>query len=191
LAEEACDPESVGGAESEYFYQRGADEGLSLVGLEGPTHALDGQLYGILTTSEDLSIEQEVELCCRAESIALLSFESVLGESEIVAAWKRGVEGDLRDRLGDQGAVCEDGEGVVAWALSSGFSTVVIVTPPVGPQRARVSQIARRLSEHGVVCRWYSRQWDRELFPLADRGFFPFWERIRKRFQRHGSLLGV
>ena len=33
--------------------------------------------------------------------------------------------------------------------------------------------------EAGIPIHWRCRAWDREHFPHATRGYFPFWERIR------------
>lgn len=191
LAEGTFDVESVDGAELKGSHQQGAPFSLNHGDISGWSSVRPDQPYGIVTTSEDLSVDQITELTSETQAIAILSFQPVLGESDRVVSWKRGAEGDLRNRLGSQGTVCESGDGVVDWALSIGLARVVIVMPAVGSQRDAVVQVARRLSDHGVACFWYLRPWDRELLPLADRGFFPFWERVRKRIERRGALIGV
>ncbi len=39
--------------------------------------------------------------------------------------------------------------------------------------------IESALAKVGIPMHWRRRAWDREHFPHATRGYFPFWERIR------------
>jgi deoxyribodipyrimidine photo-lyase len=141
---------------------------------------------GVLTSSEDLSVECDEELASRAQSVALLRFKSLHGESGLVTRFVQEVESDACSRWGARGVAGT--EEVVAWAKDKKLSYVVIVAPAVGSDESRMAEAAKGLEQSGVVCSFYRRKWDRELYGLADRGFFPFWERVKKRIEREDPL---
>ena len=77
---------------------------------------------------------------------------------------------------------------VASWAAAQGCKRIVVVMPPVGPNRTRALELMRLLSAQGIQCSVYQRKWDAELHGLADKGFFPFWERVKKRIGKRDSL---
>jgi hypothetical protein len=154
---------------------------------------LPGQGYGVLTTSEDLSVECDERLFSRARACALLHFHNELGESQLVETFARASDEDALTRVGSRGRGVSGVSDVLAWCHAEQLSKVVIVQPPIGPNAPRVHQIAQALREQGIECFLYRCEWDRHLFELADKGFFPFWERVKKRIQRgepifHGKM---
>jgi deoxyribodipyrimidine photo-lyase len=163
--------------------------------------ALPREPYGVVTTTDDLSIEQEVSLCNGARSVAVLatkagSHRELCGGSELVALFNRGSETDAVVRLGSLGRYVErDGErdsecddDLCAWARESAVKTVVFVAPGIGPNRDAAHRASTFLRGQGIECLWYRRTWDAELHGLADRGFFPFWERVKKRIEARDPL---
>lgn len=151
--------------------------------------AVPSEPYGVLTTGEDLSVEQNPEIASRAVAIAVLESDWIYGESKLVADFSCAAERDAVQRLCKSGGVgVTDSEGVVSWAETHRLSRVVIVAPAVGPNVERVARIVRALEDEGIEPLWYQRPWDSHLHGLADKGFFPFWERVKKRIERGDPL---
>jgi deoxyribodipyrimidine photo-lyase len=144
--------------------------------------------YGVLTTSEDLSIEVMPQLFERAHAAALWRSQSCLGESELVVEFVRGAEEDSLHRVGSRGVGVGNVAEVIAWVRASKLTHVVLVAPPVGPLRQPIEEMESQLSEQGIGCSFYRCAWDARLHPLAARGFFPFWERV-KGLIREGEAL--
>jgi deoxyribodipyrimidine photo-lyase len=144
--------------------------------------------YGVLTTGDDLSVEQDQPLMSQARSIALLRFHKQQQESEIVEAFAQAADADALLRFGARGRAIEAPSDALAWSQSEQLSRVVIVRPPVGPNSTKTDELAKALEQAGVECFWYQRSWDRQLYELAEKGFFPFWERVKKRIQKGDPL---
>jgi deoxyribodipyrimidine photo-lyase len=144
--------------------------------------------YGVITTSEDLAVERDRELMKEASAVGLLRADFLHQESELVSGFVRGVEEDFLGRLGARGVGISTPGEVAAWAKAQQCEKVVIVAPAVGPESKRIEQVAEQLVEHGVQCVWYQSEWDAQLHRLADKGFFPFWERVKKRIGRGEAL---
>jgi hypothetical protein len=65
------------------------------------------------------------------------------------------------------------------WARARQLRVVVAYRPFIGPWLAEALAIESALAKVGITVHWRRRSWDKELFPHATRGYFPFWERIR------------
>ncbi|MFZ9855852.1 MAG: DNA photolyase FAD-binding protein, partial [Limisphaerales bacterium] len=63
-----------------------------------------------------------------------------------------------------------------------GCQRLVTVAPAVGPLADEMPRIQECLQARGIALLRVRRRWDSELWPLAAKGFFPFWERVRARF---------
>lgn len=168
-----------------------AAEGPGLQGLEYT--GLPQEPYGVVTTSDDLSVEQEAALFQGARSVGVLGGLGVDRhangrESELVATFQYHSEQDALERLGALGRYLESEDEIIGWAREIGVQQVVFVVPGVGFKRAVASSAWRCLVAQGISCVWYQRDWDAGLQRLADRGFFPFWERIKKRIDSHDPL---
>ncbi|MFM7103015.1 MAG: hypothetical protein ACKO3N_17820, partial [Verrucomicrobiota bacterium] len=57
----------------------------------------------------------------------------------------------------------------------------VAMRPAVGPLGEAVPGLERALAGAGLEVRWCRRSWDERWWPLAEAGFFPFWEKVRPR----------
>jgi deoxyribodipyrimidine photo-lyase len=144
--------------------------------------------YGVLTTGDDLSVECDDQLMSGASSVAVLQFRKVHDESGLVEAFAQGCEDDAIRRLGQRGSGAHGVSEILSWSEAQRLSRVVIVQPPVGPASSRVLEAAKALTERGVQCAYYRSEWDRQLHELADKGFFPFWERVKKRIHRGETI---
>lgn len=144
--------------------------------------------YGVLTTSEDLSVESDKLLMSRANSVAVLKFVREHDESSCVEDFARGGGIDALKRLGARGREINEISQTGSWIKNDGLSHVVIVDPPVGPNSVKVQEAAKILTDNGVKCSYYRSPWDLKLYELADKGFFPFWERVKKRIEQQEPL---
>jgi deoxyribodipyrimidine photo-lyase len=69
---------------------------------------------------------------------------------------------------------------LVGWALDHKLRSVVAYRPLVGPWADEGRAVERALAAAGITLEWKRRQWDTAWFPHADRGYFPFWERVKR-----------
>lgn len=149
---------------------------------------LPEETYKVVTTDEDLSFELEGDSIRRAQGVTLLSYRPEHNESALVTEFVRDLECDAQQRFGAEEMTAQGEPEVVSWAVAQGCKSIVVVMPPVGPNRTRALELMRLLSAQGLQCSMYQRHWDAELHGLADKGFFPFWERVKKRIGRRDSL---
>jgi deoxyribodipyrimidine photo-lyase len=141
-------------------------------GCGGPT--------GLLLTREDLSPEIGALSGLRAEAVLVLGTPATgaITRDAKVEAWDsralRDVAARAQAHFGVPVDVVEGGvatEVVPAWKASRGLGTVVGYQPPVGLVRDALQGLSGE-----VGFSWYTREWDRDLWPHASRGFFPFWQ---------------
>ena len=69
---------------------------------------------------------------------------------------------------------------LVAWAQQQNLKRVEAYRPFVGPWLDEGLAIEHELSAAGIAMTWRRRAWDSELFPFAGRGYFPFWEQVKR-----------
>jgi deoxyribodipyrimidine photo-lyase len=144
--------------------------------------------FHLITTSEDLSFEGEPRLISGAKEIALLRHPYRLNESDLVRRFIGGAEADALSRWGASSKGYHSTDELLLSLRASAATKVAIVAPAVGPYSVPLRAISRELIAAGVGVVWYRRAWDKQLFELADRGFFPFWERVKKRISRGEAL---
>ncbi len=154
----------------------------------GPRRELPPHEYGVLTTGDDLSVKQDPCVMNAARAVGILRFAQRYEEAESVAAFAKSSEEDALRRLGEKGTGIEEPAQVRTWLEAKKLSVLVIVEPPVGANRERAREVASLLTQCGTECYWYQCEWDRQLYELADKGFFPFWERVKKRIQRGDAI---
>lgn len=134
----------------------------------------------VVVTAEDLSIEQERERLKRVQAIALLAPYPGSDRSPHVHSYLARAMDDATCRLSEWvGAervtrVAHE-EELGSWIKSLNGLPVVTVPPCTGPESAWLYPL-QRLSPGCIA---FLRSWDCELYPLATKGFFPFWERAR------------
>jgi deoxyribodipyrimidine photo-lyase len=76
--------------------------------------------------------------------------------------------------------------GLLTWALRDRLDSVVALRPDVGPLDDELPRIAQTLEAAGITLALADRPEDRETRPLANGGFFPFWEKLRPMLlERH------
>ena len=96
---------------------------------------------------------------------------------------------DAAERWGNHYGVCVERlarwEEVAAWCTRHGCETLVLMAPFVGPDDDSWQPVRRTLSGSGVKVVACRRSWDRQLFPAARAGFFPFWHKTRSWLGKH------
>lgn len=78
-----------------------------------------------------------------------------------------------------------EGEDLAAalaeWARAERLEVVVAYEPTVGPWRDEARKVETALKEVNVSINWIRRDWDQRWWPLARRGYFPFWEAVKAK----------
>ena len=75
-------------------------------------------------------------------------------------------------------------EALVAWARAQNLQAVVALRPAVGPLHALAAVVRGRLAAENVALHLVWRPEDADTLPLAQAGYFAFWQGVR------GQLLG-
>ena len=71
-------------------------------------------------------------------------------------------------------------EGLLRWAKSQRLKAIVAMRPFVGPGHDLADTVEAAVREAGIRMVWTRRPYDTRLFPLAQKGFFPFWQQARE-----------
>jgi len=175
-----------------------AEETADLAPSELPTALNEvgeiGQRVGLWLHEEDLSVEQS-EALRGLRPIAVTAVWAA-PESELLAgspaqvAHVKAALADACARAADHYAVpVEVGSAsdLVAhlrqWVVQAQIEVLVAMRPFVGPLGDQLAAIEAAMAELGVRLVWVRRKSDAMLLPLARRGFFPFWEKVRRELQ--------
>ena len=70
-----------------------------------------------------------------------------------------------------------DGQALVEAAVAAGARTIVTPYVPTGPTASALAASRPAIEAAGLALVMVRRRWDEEMWPYADRGFFPFRER--------------
>ena len=144
---------------------------------------------GLWLHPEDLAVERGELAGLRLAAINAPWTERLAasaGWSPKVADWTRAALSDGAQRatshFGAEVSTAETSDlaaSIVDWARKHQLQSVVAFRPFVGPWLSEALAIESALAKVGIPIHWRRRAWDREHFPHATRGYFPFWERIR------------
>jgi hypothetical protein len=112
------------------------------------------------------------------------------GWSPAVTTWTRAALSDGAARAGAHfGCAVTGGDGeapdgaaeaVVAWARRERLTTVLAHETATGPWREEGEAVEAALGAAGVRLIWIRRAWDARWWPHATRGYFPFWEGVKR-----------
>ena len=149
-----------------------------------------GERVGLWLHAEDLAVELG-ELAGKKYTAVNAAWPTRLagqaGWGEGVAKWTRSAIGEGASRAGahygvevERGATEDLPTELVAWAQQQNLKRVEAYRPFVGPWLDEGLAIERALSAAGIAITWRRRAWDSELFPFAGRGYFPFWEQVKR-----------
>ncbi len=141
---------------------------------------------GLLVTEEDMAPETLLGSGGPFLGCATLNAtrgRSPLPVSERVLSFVDEGLADVRARSdaawADQGEAAEpDLDGLVEWARGLGLRQVVTPYAPVGPTAETLDRLSEKLAADGIGLVQVLRNWDRQAWPHASRGFFPFRAKI-------------
>ena len=71
-------------------------------------------------------------------------------------------------------------DALAQWAADHRLDAVLVHEPMAGPWRAEGRAAEGALGASGGSLKWIRRKWDDELWPHATRGFFPYWEAVKR-----------
>lgn len=95
--------------------------------------------------------------------------------STFVERWISEACGDSDARAGTA-AYTHSGEQLSEWCRANGVEELWAFRPFQGFVEGALANVAADLEKDGIRLRYADRKHDIQLFPLATRGFFPFWE---------------
>ncbi|MSO53193.1 MAG: hypothetical protein CK533_09835 [Acidobacterium sp.] len=98
--------------------------------------------------------------------------------SELVARWVVGACADADTRVHTVTPAHRPDE-VSEWCQANGAVEVWAYRPLTGFVATALAELAGELAQTGVTLRYADRAHDLVFFPLATKGFFPFWEAAR------------
>jgi deoxyribodipyrimidine photo-lyase len=75
-------------------------------------------------------------------------------------------------------------DGLKSWVAIEKLDAVVAMAPNIGPVADALPSIRRALSTLNVPLNLVRRPWDAQMFPSAQSGFFPFWEKTSRWLAR-------
>ena len=144
---------------------------------------------GLWVHPEDLAVERgelsaEKFVAINASWPKLMAKKA--GWSEAVTNWTKAALHDGAPRAGAHFGADVSSESsdelaatLVDWARKHQLERVVAFRPFVGPWLVEALAIESALAQAGITMVWRRRAWDARLFPHANRGYFPFWEKVR------------
>ena len=136
----------------------------------------------LLGHPDDLSIETS-PLGRLRPAVAALVDQPGANDGAAKKAWRARAVEDAARRWSNHYGVCVERlsgwEEVAAWCTRHGCETLVLMAPFIGPDNDGWQPVRRTLSGCGVEVVACRRAWDRQLFPAARAGFFPFWHKTR------------
>jgi hypothetical protein len=98
--------------------------------------------------------------------------------SELVATWVAGACADADTRVRSV-VQTHSAEQIVQWCQANETVEVWSYRPFTGFVATALTELAGELAKSGVTLRYADHTHDLAFFPLASKGFFPFWEAAR------------
>jgi deoxyribodipyrimidine photo-lyase len=135
--------------------------------------------YGLLVTSEDLSLSHSV----MPTSVAIPQQPTAKPhgpESDVALNFRRLALDDAADRCGQTPAriTTLSATDVMKWCLSENLKTVAVAYAPVGPEAEALHEIDQHLASHDIALLRVRRQYDTLVWPHATKGFFALREKL-------------
>ncbi|MHA6289650.1 FAD-binding domain-containing protein [Maricaulis sp. CAU 1757] len=154
--------------------------------LTWPDTRLPSDRYGLLLTSD--SHEPHLSRQTAPSSILAVATATLRSPRAVSAAVCRFESDALEDRLAGYGAAARplesigDSAGfraaVTRWAEAERIATVVLPLTTVGPVRDCLPPLAGELAARNIALVGVARNWDRQAWPHAGKGYFKLKARI-------------
>jgi deoxyribodipyrimidine photo-lyase len=146
----------------------------------------------LLVTHEDMHPETVIAPDTQIRQAVIATDDNLLW-SEASNRFVRGARTDTRSRIEAQYsypahlAATINAPTLIAVAQDAGALQIVTPYAPVGPVADALAQISPILADEGIALVQVRRDWDTHFWPHAQKGFFPFKEKIPKTL----SLFGI
>ena len=98
-------------------------------------------------------------------------------ESAVADALSRAQDA-FESTLRTPGALADSVEDIVRWAEQHQFREILCAYAPSGPVRQLMPQLTNRLAARGIRLTEFMRDYDRLVWPHAQKGFFQLGKRI-------------
>ena len=153
--------------------------------------------YGFIFTDDDASIPDFGE---NRPQTALALFPenryANAGVSQRVVDFRRSSMDDTVGRLENLGIstvlVCQNhANAIVDWISDHQLETIVCPQPYIGDWNDEWAEIEASIASSGSKLRLFRRWWEADLFPHAQKGFFPFKKRLPAIWERIQSPLAA
>lgn len=145
---------------------------------------------GIWLHGDDLSPETSPLASLRPVSICAVCSLKLFSEyqlSEVRENYMQRVMCDAIRRSGEHFQLqpeCRAGEhlpqSICEWATDHDLKHVAAMRPTAGPLASCLPDIEAKLKEAGIRFHLFRRPEDQKFWPRARKGFFPFWESVRR-----------
>lgn len=146
----------------------------------------------LLLHAEDLSVETSGLANLQPDSILLLSATNHTS-SDSARRWLKTALADTIDRArthyGREVHSCDSFETLQHQIRQAKPRRLVYMAPFCGPLADKLNILEQEWLSSGFEVVRTRRSWDTALFPLARRGFFPFWQQVAKDIQQQAEWL--
>lgn len=147
-----------------------------------------GEVKCVLIHEENVGLTDDFLSQCRPE-LVVVSLWKDDDTSPVRKKWRQAVTEDTLRRLGDLWG-CDilrwrrsiDDEWIVKELLKRKMNRVDCVRPATGPLRDDLETFLQRLRESHIILLEHADSWDANYWPLAKKGFFPYWDEVRKKY---------
>ncbi|MGY6555726.1 MAG: FAD-binding domain-containing protein [Wenzhouxiangella sp.] len=108
--------------------------------------------------------------------------------TRFIKAAARDAAEHLRQALGTEVVSLDDLDAAAIARQAQASGTPIVITPeaPVGPLADGLDRLSRELDQAGVQLYRVRSDWDRQAWPHATKGFFPFKQNIPNLLQQAG-----
>jgi deoxyribodipyrimidine photo-lyase len=133
--------------------------------------------YGVLITSEDLSLEHALPTSVAISLHPLTKSGGLEGVAS--ASFRKAALTDAATRIGHPHLLTSlSPDDVLDWCKQVDITTVAVAFAPVGPEADLINTIEKHLAQHGITLLRVRRRYDSLTWPHASKGFFAMKEKI-------------
>ncbi len=156
------------------------------VGLSDPERRVAGILH-----DEDLCLETSPAAPLRPAVVLQFVPEPESPPSEPRTPWLELARADAARRAGEyfgcEVRVCRTPEELIQACSAGKVESVFMMEPFVGPLRDQLGDLPAELMRREISLVRLRRKWDSVLLPHANRGFFPFWNKVGRMLAKSGA----
>ena len=146
--------------------------------------SLDKSILGLVLTNNDLSLHKSINknIDHFAKCLFYMKGET---KNNLVKKFEKDLFLNILKDIPDCEFISSFDE-LVIWAKSKKIDTLIIPFETVGNKILNNENLLSRLKSKDVNCIFYLRNWDKQAFPFAKKGFFPFKKKIPELLKQSG-----